>query len=310
LLNDEGQSSESDFETDSNAVTATFRTESRITPRDYAIARPILNFISCICTDMKGPFKIPGLQGEIYYQSFIEKETKIVYQYFFKKKSEAVNNLRHLLQIVFKSEGVLLHAYQSDGAKELISKDIVKLLADNNSKIIYAPPYSPRLNSLVERNHRTIFEAGFAMLLDSGRPTIFWVQAIQYAGLIFMHFPTSTEYGYMSPIEAKYGLIPDVSRLKRWGCWCFVHIHKETRAKGFVEKAYKAFFLGFDVKTQSYICYLLALDKIQLSAHVIFDELSEVGKTTQNSMLEFTESANVEDFKYLENMLYMDGHII
>ena len=148
------------------------------------------------------------------------------------------------------------------------------------------------------------------MLLDSGRPTIFWVQAVQYAGLIFVHFPTATEFGYMSPIEAKYGLVPDVYRLRRWGCWCFVHIHQETRPKGFIDKAYKAFFLGFDVKTQSYICYVLALDKIQLSAHVIFDELSEVGKTTQNSMLEFTEPANVEDFKYLENMLYMDGYII
>jgi hypothetical protein len=114
----------------------------------------------------------------------------------------------------------------------------------------------------------------------------------------------------MSPIEANYGLVPDVSRLRRWGCWCFVHIHQETRPKGFIDKAYKAFSLGFDVKTQSYIFYVLALDKIQLSAHVIFDELSEVGKTTQNSMLEFTEPANVEDFKYLENMLYMDEHII
>ena len=86
LLNDEGQSSESDFETDSDAVTATFRTESRITPRDYAIARPILNFISCICTDMKGPFKIPGLQGEIYYQSFIEKRPRLCTNIFLRKR--------------------------------------------------------------------------------------------------------------------------------------------------------------------------------------------------------------------------------
>ena len=50
--------------------------------------------------------------------------------------------------------------------------------------------------------------------------------------------------------------------------------------------------------------------KIQLSVHLVFDELSEVGKTTKNSMLEFTEPANVEYLKYLENMLYMDGHII
>ncbi len=34
--------------------------------------------------------------------------------------------------------------------------------------------------------------------------------------------------------------------------------------------------------------------KIQLSVHLVFDELSEVGKTTKNFMLEFTEPANVE----------------
>ena len=68
-----------------------------------------------------------------------------------------------------------LHAYQSDSAKELISKDIVKLHTDNNSKIIYAPPYSPRLDSLVERNHRTIFKVAFAMLLESGRRTILFL---------------------------------------------------------------------------------------------------------------------------------------
>ena len=47
-----------------------------------------------------------------------------------------------------------------------------------------------------------------------------------------------------------------------------------------------------------------------MSAHVVFDELSEVEKTTKNSILDLTEPANVKDLKYLENMLYMDGHII
>ena len=52
------------------------------TPRDIAIARPLKNSISLICTDNKGPFRIAGLNGEIYYQCFIEKSTKYLRQFF------------------------------------------------------------------------------------------------------------------------------------------------------------------------------------------------------------------------------------
>ena len=44
--------------------------------RDIAKAQPITNTISLIFTDIKGPFKVPGLGGEIYAQSFIEADTK------------------------------------------------------------------------------------------------------------------------------------------------------------------------------------------------------------------------------------------
>ncbi len=44
--------------------------------RDISKAQPISNTISLIFTDIKGPFKVPGLKGEIYAQSFIEEDTK------------------------------------------------------------------------------------------------------------------------------------------------------------------------------------------------------------------------------------------
>ncbi len=57
--------------------------------REVAIAHPLLSYITCMCTDQKGPFYVASLSEEINYQSFIEKSTKYLYQYFFKKKSEA-----------------------------------------------------------------------------------------------------------------------------------------------------------------------------------------------------------------------------
>ena len=56
------------------------------------------------------------------------------------------------------------------------------------------------------------------MLNDSGLPAIFWVYAAEYATLIYNYLPTETVFGYMSPVQARYGLVPDVSRLRRFGC--------------------------------------------------------------------------------------------
>ncbi len=88
-------------------------------------------------------------------------------------KSDCFSNLKNLIEIDLSAEGSTLHAYQADGAGELISKKIVKYLAEHHIKLIYSPPYTARLNATPERNHRTLFEAGHAMLIDSGRPIIF-----------------------------------------------------------------------------------------------------------------------------------------
>jgi hypothetical protein len=143
-------------------------------PRDIAKAQPVTNTITCIFTDLQGPFATAGLKGEVYAQSYIEERTKYLRRYYFTNKSQAVDNLRDLIESKLKAEGTRLLAYCSDGAPELISRECIKLLAVNGSKFLYAPPYSPTQNALVERNHRTTFESAHAMLNDSGLPAIFW----------------------------------------------------------------------------------------------------------------------------------------
>jgi len=45
--------------------------------RDLASAQPLVNTISIMFTDIKGPFKVPGLHGEVYAQSLNRGTNKI-----------------------------------------------------------------------------------------------------------------------------------------------------------------------------------------------------------------------------------------
>jgi hypothetical protein len=76
----------------------------------------------------------------------------------------------------------------------------------------------------------------------------------------------------MSPTQACYGLVPDVSRFRRFGCICYTHIPSQTREKGFVDKAYKCYFLGIDNSTQAYLVWVIDMSVERVTPDVLFDE--------------------------------------
>ena len=99
------------------------------------------------------------------------------------------------------------------------------------------------------------------VLNDSGLPAIFWPYAAEYATYVYNCLPTETALGYMSPIQARYGLVPDVFRCRRFGCVCYTHIPRETKEKGFVDKTYKCYFLGIHHVTQAYLVWIIDMSR-------------------------------------------------
>ncbi len=96
-------------------------------------------------------------------------------------------------------KGPLTPAEGVCGAK-LISRECVKLLADNGSKFLYSFPSTPTLNSVVKRNHCTTFDSCHAMVNESGLPKILWAYAAEYSTYIFNCLPIHISSDYMSPI--------------------------------------------------------------------------------------------------------------
>ena len=137
------------------------------------------------------------------------------------------------------------------------------------------------------------------MLLEAQLPLFFWEDAVKYASLIFNSLPTKNSSGMMPPITAKYGIIPDLKVYKIFGCICYVHIPKDTRSKGFVDKAYRGFSLGINLKTSTYKGYIIELDKVVDDSSMIFDETMTYQLSNNTGILEFSpETESIKDYIY------------
>ena len=91
--------------------------------------------------------------------------------------------------------------------------------------------------------------------------------------IITNRLPTKTVLGYMSPYECVYGAAPDMKWIRIWGCKCYALKPKADRRKEFDEKAYTGFLVGYAQQNTGYLVFVPALDKIDMSVHVVFNEI-------------------------------------
>ncbi len=208
------------------------------------VLTPKVKRLRKLVTDIKGPFSVAGRNEERYIMIFTCADTKFRITKALKYKSDAIEAVKAVMDIDLASEEVTVSEYHSDGAPELISRDIVQFLAKRGTRLTYSPAYTPEKNGLAERSNRTIWEMTAAMLDDSGRPADFWPEAVQHATLLTNSLPTNTIEGNMSPIQAKYGEPPNAESFRVWGCTAYVHIDASQRDSTFADKAYSGFFTG------------------------------------------------------------------
>lgn len=76
----------------------------------------------------------------------------------------------------------------------------------------------------------------------------------------------------------------------------------------FAEKSYKFFFVGLNLPLlDRYLVFVPALDKVMESAHVIFDEVTQVTRSTADELLIVDpDKKSLSDFNYLVHLAYED----
>lgn len=106
-----------------------------------------------------------------------------------------------------------------------------------------------------------------AMLIDAELPKSLWAEAIVTANYLRNRSPVSGLS--RSPWEVFFGVVPDVSNLRLFGCRAYVFVPKQKRDK-LDPRSVPGVFVGYDQNSKAY--RVLVKGDIVVSRDVMFDE--------------------------------------
>lgn len=101
-------------------------------------------------------------------------------------------------------------------------------------------------------------------------PNELWDEAFLYAVYVINRLPTKVLHG-ISPYYRLYGIHPDYSRMRIFGCLCYAHVDSSLR-NTFAAHSIPCIFVGYSADQEGYRCLNPENGKILISRHVTFDE--------------------------------------
>ena len=153
-----------------------------------------------------------------------------------------------------------------------MSNEFLDFCAKNGIHRQHTTRNRPQQNGVAERANRTIEEAIISMLNEAGLPASFWAEALSAFVHVWNRTSTSA-VAHKTPYETFYGVKPDVSRLRVWGCTAYVHVQKDKRALGNLgSHMEKCVFIGYPSGYKGWKFYNPQTKKVVISETAVFDE--------------------------------------
>jgi hypothetical protein len=132
-------------------------------------------------------------------------------------------------------------------------------------------PHTHQQNGRAERIQRTIHEKAEAIRKHAGMKDGFWKASMETAIHIYNRTPSKIQ-NWKTPYESWFGKLPNVSRLRIFGCQAWMTIPKEARLNKLSDKARKTVFIGYPEGSKGWKLYNPSNGKIWDSFDVRFDE--------------------------------------
>eukprot|EP00602_Paraphysomonas_sp_CaronLab_P004809 CAMPEP_0185023452 /NCGR_PEP_ID=MMETSP1103-20130426/6129_1 /TAXON_ID=36769 /ORGANISM="Paraphysomonas bandaiensis, Strain Caron Lab Isolate" /LENGTH=1343 /DNA_ID=CAMNT_0027556055 /DNA_START=49 /DNA_END=4080 /DNA_ORIENTATION=+ len=217
----------------------------------------------------------PARGGEIYVLKLTHHASRMFWSegLVHRTGSSVLQVFKKIFEGDVKRYKLEMHHYHADGAGELICDELRQYLRSQGCyQHTWSSTDSPEMNAIEERKFRTCGEMTLAMLIQSGLPSQFWLDAYMAARYILIRLPTKTAKGYMSPLEFLTGEAPNLKYLRVWGCRAYVLTTKADRRKDWDDKALIGYLIGYSDEKVGYDVYLPATDRVVTSVHVLTDE--------------------------------------
>jgi hypothetical protein len=208
-----------------------------------------------------------------------------------KAKYETFMKFKYFKMMVEKETGQEIGILRTDRRGEFMSHEFKTFCNEQGICRQLTQALIPEQNGVAERRNRTIVEQAHSMISRCKLPTYLWNEAINTANFLVNGSPTSANQGETP--ERRYIMQkPDVSFLRVFGCFSYLHVPKKNRSK-LESKTQKCLIMGYDSNSKAYWVYEPKSQKILTTRDVVFGE-SKLG----NSFLTDTEVPDTIEFPF------------
>jgi transposase InsO family protein len=181
-------------------------------------------------SDICGPIEVPTYSGNIYFITFVDEYSRMLWLYLIKLKSDALEVSKKFKVLAKKQSGMKLKILRIDGGGEYTSRDFETYCTNQGIIHEVTSPYTPQHNGLAERRNRSLLDMTRSMLKETKLPHEFWGEAVNIAAYILNKCPTK-KMNDKVPEEIWSGRKPSISRLKVFGSICYKHVPDSRRKK-------------------------------------------------------------------------------
>ncbi|KAJ9520535.1 hypothetical protein QJQ45_007415 [Haematococcus lacustris] len=239
-------------------------------------AAPVTAPLGLIHMDVCGPMHARARDGSLYVATFLDEHTKLSVCVPISSKAQVPDTVRTVIEQLETQSGYRCKAIRTDNGTEYVNSRMREYCASKGIVHQHSAPYSPQQNGAAERLNRTIFEKARSIIHSADISLSFWAHAVKFANHVRCLLPVSGQP--LTPWEAFYGVKPDLSGLRVFGCRVWLHIPDHQRSK-LQAKSIEGLFLGYEPGSKAY--RVLVNGRETCSKDIVFDELSVLQPTRQ-----------------------------
>ncbi|KAJ9533036.1 hypothetical protein QJQ45_018125 [Haematococcus lacustris] len=230
-------------------------------------APPVTRPLGLVHMDVCGPMRTAARDGSRYFATFLDELTSLSVVVMLKQKSDVPNAVMHVVQLLEKQSGHQVRVLRSDNGSEYFNSKLSSWCSSKGIRQEHSAPYSPEQNGRAERLNRTLVECARSMLHWAGLGLVNWGDAIRTACYLRNLLPVTGQR--LTPWEAFWGVKPDLSWLRVFGCTVWVHVPQVNRSK-LDAKSQPGRLVGYEQGAKAY--RVLVGTKVVVSKDVLFDE--------------------------------------
>jgi transposase InsO family protein len=209
-----------------------------------------------------------------YALIIMDAGSHFIWTYFLKTKAaEEVRQALSKWLDTIRVDGLKPESFmtiRSDNGSEFIEAQNVSLLADNGIRHERSPPHHHVY--LIERLNRTVQEMARSMLAHADLSPRYWAEAVMTAAYTLNRLPCKPYHEDKTRFEAYYGVKPDVSNLRSFGCHCWVREYDQN-LKIWSSRGTRHRFVGYSLDSPlTWKVSDVQSGRTINSSNVIFDE--------------------------------------